>query len=63
MLGSILSSVLLVLGCSFFAGMIGVLMPGARALNWHRTGGIYYHESTFPITGAQMFVSRFVNPR
>jgi len=60
MLGSILSNILLVLGCSFLAGMIDISVRRMIALIWwHRAGGIVNHESTFRVTAAQTLVLPF----
>jgi len=60
MLGSILSNILLVLGCSFLVGMINISVPRMIALIWwHHAGGIYNHESTFRVTAAQTLVFPF----
>ena len=59
MLGSILSNILLVLGCSFLAGM-WVMVVWTCELNRSHIGGIKNHESKFRVTAAQTSVLRFL---
>ena len=60
MLGSILSNILLVLGCSFLAGMwLTVVWMCAFSPHRSHIGGIKIHESEFRVTAAQTSVLRF----
>ena len=57
MLGSILSNLLLVLGCAFLAGEQGSFLAYLNGCLLRMQGGVVYPESEFQVTAAQTYVT------
>jgi len=60
MLGSILSNILLVLGCSFIAGSFSHAAVQLMVLNCMTIAGFKYKESHFQAVGAQAWVHSLI---